>query len=372
MRRFSIKSKVMGKIGATKVDDETNPILCSKCFFDDGLKIDAFNIGFNSNDCCRTCGSTDGRKLTKSLIKKLAWRFFVGGTTIRREYGAAPMIQCNEYHYGKGDISPSPWLVNDIKLIEDAAKIGFFHYGPRFWMLGEVKPLKALRDPAQRAEVVERILREYPEKILTKDTVFYRLRVCPQRPDNPYEYDSPPVALAGMGRLDSPGFPVMYGSQDIDICIHECRASTEDEIYVATLKPQRDLRLLDLTYLIKEDVTEFESLDMAIHMLFLARSHSYEVSRAISLAVKDAGFDGLIYPSFFSLIRTGGHPFETAFGLSVRHFHPQAEKYAQAFTIPNFALFGRPLENSLVRVECINRLVLTQIGYQGHFGPVTY
>lgn len=44
-------------------------------------------------------------------------------------------------------------------------------------------------------------------------------------------------------RLDSPGFPVMYGSQDIDLCIHECRATAEDDIYVATLKPQQDMRL---------------------------------------------------------------------------------------------------------------------------------
>lgn len=78
------------------------------------------------------------------------------------------------------------------------------------------------------------------------------------------EYDSPPIALAGKGRLDSPGFPIMYGSQDIDVCIHECRASTDDDIYVATLEPKRNLRLLDLLIsLLEEDVTEFESLDMA-------------------------------------------------------------------------------------------------------------
>ena len=165
---------------------------------------------------------------------------------------------------------------------------------------------------------------------------------------------------------------MLYGSQDIDICIHECRATAEDEIFVATLKPQRDLRLLDLTHVLKEDVTEFESLDMAIHMLFLARSHSYEISRTIALSAKEAGFDGVIYPSFFSLIRTGGRPFETAYGLSLRRFHPQAEEYGRAFTIPNFALFGRPLENRLVRMHCINRLILTQIGYLGHFGPVAY
>lgn len=87
---------------------------------------------------------------------------------------------------------------------------------------------------------------------------------------------------------------------------------------------------------------------MAIHMLFLARAHSYEISRAIALSASAAGFDGVIYPSFFSLIRTGGHPFETAYGLSPRRFHPQSEEYDRAFTIPNSALFGRPLENLCV------------------------
>jgi hypothetical protein len=357
---------------ATENERASQPLLCSNCFVDEGLRIDALKHGLDQPGNCPNCKSPDGRKLTKEHITGLAWRFFVSGTTIRLDYGAAPIIQLNEHHYGNSDISPSPWLKNDIKLIEDAAKIGFFHYGPRLWMVGEVEPLKALQDPLRRSQIIDRVLKEYPEKTLAKDAPFYRLRVCPERPDDPREYDSPPVALAGKGRLDSPGFPVMYGSQDLDICIHECRASAEDDIYVATLKAQRDLRLLDLTHVLQEKATEFESLDMAIHMLFLARSHSYEISRAISRAARDASFDGVIYPSFFSLIRTGGHPFETSYGLSLRRFHPQAEQYAQTFMIANFALFGRPLEEGLVRVECMNRLILTHIGYLGHFGPVTY
>lgn len=356
-------------------DDASNdsePLLCSDCFADEGLRIDASKHGLEQPGECPHCNSSEGRKLTKKHIEGLAWSFFVSGTTVRCEYGAAPVIQCNEHHYGKSDISTSSWLKNDIKLIEDAAKIGFFHYGPRLWMVGEVEPLKALQEPVTRPQIINRLLNEYPARAVAKDTKFYRLRVSPQRPADPLEYDSPPIALAGKGRLDSSGFPVMYGSQDIDICIHECRATTDDDIYVATLKAERDLRLLDLTHALKEDGTEFESLDMAVHMLFLARSHSYEISRAIAQAARDAGFDGVIYPSFFSLIRTGGHPFETSYGLSLRHFHPDREKYAEAFTIQNFALFGRPLEIGLVRVECINRLILTRVGYQGHFGPVTY
>ncbi|EJC6922999.1 hypothetical protein [Vibrio parahaemolyticus] len=106
-------------------------LLCSNCFNDEGLRIDAYKVGNESNGECPNCNSTEGSKLTKDLIKNLAWRFFVSGTTVRCDYGAAPVVQTNEYHYGKSDISPSVWLKKDIKLIEDAAQIGFFYYGPR-------------------------------------------------------------------------------------------------------------------------------------------------------------------------------------------------------------------------------------------------
>jgi hypothetical protein len=120
---------------------ETKTLLCSYCFVDEGLRIDANQLGLKTQGDCPNCKSSDGRKLTKKHIEILAWRFFVWGTTIRPEYGAAPVIQLNQAHYGKSDIEPSSWLKNDIKLIEDAVEVGFFHYGPRLWMIGEVEPL---------------------------------------------------------------------------------------------------------------------------------------------------------------------------------------------------------------------------------------
>lgn len=354
------------------IKSKSQVLLCSDCFRDEGLRIDATKHGLAQEGDCPNCQSPDGQKLTEDHIKDMAWRFFVSGTTVRCDYGAAPMIQFNQYHYGKSEISPSTWIKEDVKLIEDAAKIGFFYYGPRLWMVGEVEPLKALQDSTTRPQIIERVLREYPAIKLSTGSRFFRLRVNPRSPSEESEYDSPPAAFAGSGRLDSPELSVMYGSQDLDVCIHECRASTEDELYVATLESQQDLKLLDLAHPLKETEDEFESLDMAIHMLFLAKSHSYGIAREIALAAKNAGFDGVIYPSFFSLIRTGSHPFETAYGLSLRRFHPRREQYVAESTIRNLALFGRPLESGLVSVECINRLVLTQVGYQGHFGPVEY
>ncbi|MDR5877491.1 RES domain-containing protein [Caballeronia sp. LZ032] len=130
--------------------------------------------------------------------------------------------------------------------------------------------------------------------MLAKGSLFYRVRVNPQRPAEPDEYDCPPLRFVGRGRLDSTGFGVMYGSQDLDICIHECRVTAEDDIYVATLQPTKDLRLLDLTALLDEDeVTEYESLDIAVHMLFLASSHACEITRKIAIAAGDSASTAL-------------------------------------------------------------------------------
>jgi hypothetical protein len=88
-------------------------------------------------------------------------------------------------------------------------------------MVGKVEQLKRLQGPTTRPQIIERILREYPESTLSQGNKFYRLRVNPKRPTESSEYDSPPVELADRGRLDSPGFSVMYGSQDLNVCIHE-------------------------------------------------------------------------------------------------------------------------------------------------------
>jgi hypothetical protein len=205
---------------------------------------------------------------------------------------------------------------------------------------------------------------------LARGSTFYRIRKKPASPDQSEEYDSNPQP--GTGRLDAPGFPIMYGSQDLHVCVHECRVTAEDSLFVATLAAERDLRLLDLTGILQEEgVWEFDSLDLAVHMLFLAGDHAYPIARAIAAAARRAGFDGVIYPSYFSLLRTGGLPFETVLGMSQRRF-PQAAEYERAKIIPNLAVFGRPLSDGTVSVRGINRLVLDRVEYGIRFGPVGF
>jgi len=286
----------------------------------------------------------------------------------RAKYGAAPLIQFNEHQ--KTSIDIKPWLTADVELIERLLGVGFFYYGPRFWMFGEIEPLKALQKSTTRQSIVDRIIQEYPSRPLSPGDLFYRLRVNPVTPENASQYDSPPPENAGRGRLDSKGKPVLYGSPDLEVCIHECRVTVEDDVFVATLNPTRNLRLLDLSILLKEaaGVTEFESLDLTVHMLFLAGRHSYRLTRAIADAAQNSGFDGIVYPSYFSLLRLGQMPIQTTYGMSHRGIE-QLQDHEQAKTIPNIALFGRPVESNAVSVSCIDRLVINRVGYDYHFGP---
>jgi hypothetical protein len=344
-------------------------ILCSNCFKDQGLKLDATKIGYKYNRSCPNCKTKNGKKLNLELIAELVQRFFVRGTVHKTEYGAAPVVQFNKEHYLETDIDVSEWLKDDMKLLEDTLKIGFFHNGPRLWMIGEVEPLKALKSKVKRNKIISRVLEEYPTQVFSKEEIFYRVRKEPKNPADFSEYDSPPDSLIGRGRLDSAKLPVMYGSQDLEVCIHECRVTIEDDLFLATLNPTKDLKLLDLTEVICDRTSEFESLDIAIHMLFMAGEHSYEISREIALAAYNAGFDGMIYPSYFSLVRTGVMPLETIYGLSIRIIPPLAER-ARTQIIQNIGLFGRPIKNGIVSVKCINRLILNKVIYDIQFGPV--
>jgi hypothetical protein len=365
----SAKLRKPALMAETHVDEgQTDPVavLCSDCLQDEGLKLDAQKLGFASNAACPNCGSRDGAKLDAERGQFLAYRFFVVGSLHRTQYGGAPIIQFNSYR--QTDIDVSGFHGPDALLLSKILGIGFFYYGPPLWAVGEVEPLKALEEAESRAPVIERILAEYPRHILTPNQPFYRLRTGVAAPAEPGQYDSPPDQFCGAGRLDAPGFPVLYGSKDLELCVHECRVTVEDRAHVVTLKATQDLTLLDLTTLLEEDVTSFESLDMAVHMLFLAGKHAYPIARAIASAAAAAGLDGILFPSSFSLLRTGQPFLETAFGLSTRVYPGATEREARKVAA-NIALFGRPIADGRVSVACINRLYLRQAAYDLGFGP---
>lgn len=344
-------------------------LLCSNCFKDEGLRIDAFKLGEFNDSECPNCKSVSGSKLNKFLIEIIADRFFVRGSFQKSKYGGSPIIQFNEHHYGQNQLNVTADLAYDSELISQTIQIGFFYYGPRLWMLGQIEPLENLQDAITRRKVINQIVNRYPKKELGPGEKIYRLRKNLKNPILDLDFDSPPDEYLGTYRLDSFELPVLYTSQDLEVCVHECRVTIEDDLFVGTLQPLRRLKLLDLTKVLEEDNTEFESIDMAVHMLFSAGMHSYEISRDIAKAAKELGFDGIIYPSFFSDVRTGNRPLETILGVTIRKFE-QYKQHVQLSIIPNLGIFGRPVKEGLINVTCINRLVLNRIKYEMHFGPV--
>ena len=353
-------------------------VACAECFENEGLRLDAAAIGRGDSFVCPRCSAIGGAKLTKQSLAILAHSFFVKGSVHRTEFGAAPLIMFNDKR--QTDIGTLPgWPSGDAALFEEILRIGFFWYGPPDWQVGINENLAKIEQEDQREQVVARILETYPTEILTEADKFYRLRKVP---GNEYaldkfdstswsEFDSSPLHAntEEAGRLDSPKLPVLYGSSDIQTCLHECRVTVEDALFLATLRPVRELKLLNLVSFPDEPVLHpCEDLDHAMVMLFLAGPHAYPTSRAIACAACDKGFDGLIYPSFFSMLRNGVYPFESYFGLSVRSI-PELRPIEGAKMIPNLAVFGRPIQNGVLTVTSINRVILRKAAYSIHFGP---
>jgi hypothetical protein len=316
-------------------------LLCSDCFRDRGLRIEAAKIGKSSRARCPNCDSRTGVKLNESAIIDLARTFFIYGSFIKTEFGGTSPLR-----FGNGDVKFPDWLEPDVRLLKEKYEISLRHYGPPTWRIGEVEPLELLRNATTRQAAAKNVVQRFPRRTFEVGETFYRLRKGIQTGQEfePAQYDAPP-ADSPSGRLNSKNLPVLYGSQNLEICIHECRVTKADVCHLATLKTTKPLELLDLCAdIIEEGRTPFESLYLAIRFIFSAEEHSYEIAQAIAIAARDAGLHGVAYPSYYSTL-TGGE-------------------------IPNLGLFGRPVADRSVELFCANRLILNSARYEVTLGPV--
>ncbi|EFL89207.1 RES domain superfamily [Ahrensia sp. R2A130] len=354
----------MGKLPLT--DDPY--VCCCKCFADPGMRYSANQAGTTDPSKCLRCGTIGSRKLTRGILVEVALGFFVKGSFERFDFGAAPMLEINETNSGD---EFSGAIGHDAEILRQITDLRVFHYGPNLWMLGHIEPLEDLQDQSRRRIIIARILEEYPTKILREGSELYRLRVNPDKPNDEKQYDSPPANKQGHGRFCRVGKPIMYASQDLETCIHEVRAAVDDRLYVATLRCETDLRLLDLTAIPTEQVTDFESLDLAVLFTFLAGEHAYKITRAIADAVEEAGFDGVVYPSYFSRLRSGAETVGTVFGMSARR-HTLWQEQENRKVVRNLALFGRPLKRRKLSALGINSVMLERVEYHINLGPVGF
>ncbi len=340
-------------------------ICCVNCFQDAGFVYNAEFFGKPTDGVCPKCGAAGKTKLTKEQLIKAANLFFVRGSKQNADFGSAYVLQMNDKNSGGKFKQP---LANDVSTLRDLTNQRVFYFGPPTWMVGATNPMEKLQHPETRPSIISKIVNNYPEQKLAVGESFYRIRRNPNKPEVSDEYDAPPLAVHKKnekeGRLCRPGKPVLYGSQDLELCIHEARGSIEDSLYVATLTCTRELKMIDLTATLLEDVDIFEAIDIAVLFTFRAGKNAYEITKSIADAVELAGYDGIIYPSYFSGARSGYEAIETGYEVVTRTTEKPRE-----YKSSNLALFGRPMEIGDVKLACINTVSLTCISYGAILGP---
>lgn len=307
----------------------------------------AEQLGLRRRGRCPHCGYADGTKIYRRQLEEFFVQYFWSGTFARTDFGGMSRLASNPDRYGERQVAFPEWLQSDAHFLEDQLGYGLFYYGGPLWRVGHVEPLQALLRKRTRRTTARKIVAAFPARILPVGTEFYRIRKNLSEADEATasQYDAPPAVFRPSGRLDSPELPVLYASENLEICIHECRVVIPDECFVATLRSARPLRLLDLTQPPDdESQTPFDSLDIAMRYLFAAEGRAYEAARAIASQAHAEGYDGLIYPSYFSLVKED--------------------------SVPNLAVFGYPIATGDVVIKCINRGHLSSASYSLTMGPI--
>ena len=324
----------------------SKPILCSDCFQDFGLRELAQKIGTLNSIACPNCHSKTGAALDRRGVEELCDKYFVHGSYFKTVYGGSPVLMVGDGGF-ESDYSVHKSLGHDIKLIRETAGLVPTAYAPAMWRLGITDWMERLTSNnwKKRDKAVAELISRCKIKVINTDTQFFRIRTNVVDDLDEKSFDAPESQKFTGGRFNVKDGVVFYASFDVETCIHECRVSMEDDLYVAALEPCKSLRLLDLYHVkeIEDEGTPFEYLPLAINQILKAGDHSYGITRRISELAKKRGLDGIIYSSYFNSVRNKPYM--------------------------NIALYGQVIKNKVVRVKSIDRILLNQVKYRFDYGP---
>lgn len=271
----------------------TESVACSDCFVNEGLIRIAQKYGeYNKvENKCKRCDSAEGKPLFRKDLEKLVEDFFIRGTYSKTSYGGASIItySCdNETNTGL----INEWMEKDWRIIKNILDIDFDYNNPSELSLGNTTVIENLKNVNNRKETILKLIDKCSNFYLDEKVKLYRVRrnIEKNKEIDISEYDSSP--FPGRGRFDSEEFPVLYVSEDLELCIHECRVTSEDELYFATLVPKKKLKILDLTNVQNNwnDYEPYEDLNHAIFSIFNTRE-SYGILKEFSKTVKEKGYD---------------------------------------------------------------------------------
>lgn len=293
--------------------------------------------------------------LDSSAVERLMGEFFVNASIPPQAGGPAPRYQFNPDHFEKYEVAFATELDADLERLGSCLKVGLFHYGPPMWRLGYTDHYQALTGGlesgvpptgAARDAIWQEVLARCTTKTMQPGNLIFRVRKGEALPAAlAAEFDSPPIGTATSGRYESAGVPIFYGADDVETCLHESRVALSDWIGVASFTPSSQLRLLDLSGDFEDAAANsaFDRIDIMMNKLAFVGKGDYDLCREAASHVRDMGFDGFYFTSYFA----------------------QARKK----NLRNIALFGHPVAAGKLTLQSVNRVQLTNVEYGFRFGP---
>jgi hypothetical protein len=245
------------------------------------------------------------------------------------------------------DVRMLPCTSADWRLIKSISRSSLIYNVPRLFQLGVTNHFDG-----PDGSLLDSTIDEICDKLLLiemcEGTELFRIRLnlsgkCIAEPS---QYDSPPgTGAREFNRFDQSDLPILYASPSLTVCIHECRATLNDEVFVATLRASRNLRIADLSSGYDQNPeTPFDDLEHFFNGLMLS-SRQYDACRRIGKAIAQRlHADGIIYRSFFSNVTDG--------------------------PALNYGIFGHPVAEKKLDVISINQVRLEKIQYKYRVGPI--
>lgn len=306
----------------------------------------AQDCGLQEPAPCVNCGSLTGAKLDKAALHQLMNNFFVRGSVPPNVGGWAPVYMLSD----RPEMETGGYeneLAADYELLKDATGQVVFDYGPPLWRLGLTEHYDMLRGgrAAAKKALKELIAASHPFKLLPGERM-YRVRTNAKEMREPTAFDTPPPDMVRRrNRFDSKKIPIFYAAPDIETCLHECRVVVADEIHLATFVAVQPLTLLNVadSFSERKNATPFEMFQVLMDKLCITNEEVYPTCRLVAKAIKAEGYDGFMFKSYYSSIKSR--------------------------TLYNYAFFGYPVRDKKVEMVSLNTVRLNRIEYQFSFGP---
>ena len=332
------------------------PVLCSNCLKNEGLRREAAKFGPSTADSCPRCGTRTGTKLDRLAVEELFRRFYC--------YGSQAAVYLprvfTEGGHADDDIHLEQSAKIDYDLLKEVSGLTLRRHTPHIYEMGfteirsDIEEVLA-QDPSSTSEETAQILRKHLQILLEAGADYemhegerlYRARISPDRSLDSSEYDSPPTEKTVPNRIAVEGERVWCGAFDIKTCLIEIKPHIDDvihhRVFVASLKAVGILKLIDFTQ--RRKGNKSAASDITLDAFFQANQSSYHLTQLLGAFARSQGYDGVVYPSAMECIAGNEKRWK------------------------NVALFGAPIAEKRLAIESINRVLIRNVNYSFDLGP---